>query len=193
MLVRKSRKPALVDIGVQSLQLPRSPLALYYSWTHQTRQGVFRSVWNPHKSKDQVFLHRSYAQLFFSVPKKMAKIFFQNRKSEKTRKFSIFDFFDFCSKILDFLSKKYFFQISKKKFKKIFLFFYFRSQKKYFLILKKNRDSFRCKKLWSLDCRCFRSDPSAPTARTNVCVARIAPKSVVAPYVDRSFLAWYRY
>ena len=35
-------------------------------------------VWKPHKSKDQIFLHRNYVQIFFSTPKKY--IFFLDPK-----------------------------------------------------------------------------------------------------------------
>ena len=67
-------------------------------------------VWKPHKSKDQIFLHRNYIQKYFSTPKK--NMFFPDRK--KIRKF----FGHFSEKIRNFffeLEKTYFFSELKKK------------------------------------------------------------------------------
>ena len=41
-------------------------------------------VWKPQKSKDQIFLHRNYAQFFFSTPK---KIYFFSRSKKFSKKF----------------------------------------------------------------------------------------------------------
>ena len=109
----------------------------------KTCQGVLKSLWGPHKSKDHNFLHRSYVQKYFSRPKNIflrlkkkiskyfLKIFFLIWKNQifeaKSRIFENLENF----KIWFFWSNFSDFRFCKKIAKNILRFF-FRPQKKCF-------------------------------------------------------------
>ena len=134
--------------------------------------GLLGSLWKHQQSRDLNFLHRNCTQLFFSTPKK--KLFFEiEKKSEiffgdfsksgENQHFHRKNLCFFIEKTMIFSMKKLifsgFWKILKKKSQIFFRSHFF------FGVEKKSWIQLRCKKLRSLDCWCFQSDPSNPTAR----------------------------
>ena len=110
------------------------------------------------------FFFNSEKKLFFEIEKK-SEIFFENfSKSGKNQLFHRKNHCFFNEKTMIFSMKKLIFFRFWKIPKKNLRFFFDLKKKVFFRSWKKSWVQLRCKKLRSLDCWCFQSDPSNPTA-----------------------------